>query len=156
LYIYYSFRRMALQQWKQKKGSQATAQNLIRAFENVGYQAYADNVKTICGVSGGGGVSFRAVAVTDMGSSDNPPSLPRMFKILLPLSSHWMNIGVMLSLSHGQLTAFETKCRGVPDNCLREMLSAWLKQTDPRPTKSALVDAVEMYDPSLAEKISAL
>ena len=67
-----------------------------------------------------------------------------------------MNIGVMLSLSHGHLTAIETRCKGVPDNCLREMLNDWLQQTNPRPTKSALVDAVEAYDPSLAKKISAL
>ena len=67
-----------------------------------------------------------------------------------------MNIGTMLSLKHGRLTAIETRCRGDPDNSLREMLNEWLQQIDPRPTKSALIDAVEMYNPSLAEKISAL
>ena len=67
-----------------------------------------------------------------------------------------MNIGVMLSLSHERLTAIETRCKGIPDNCLREMLNDWLKQKVPPPTKSALVDAVKMYDQSLADRISAL
>ena len=71
------------------------------------------------------------------------------------MSSQWMNIGAMLSLNHGRLTAIETRCRGAPDNCLREMLNEWLQQVNPRPTKSALVNAVETYNPSLAEKISA-
>ena len=89
-------------------------------------------------------------------SSDSPLTLPTLLKILLPVSSQWMNIGVMISLSHERLTAIETRCKGVPDNCLREMLNDWLKQKDPPPTKSALVDAVKMYDKSLADSISAL
>ena len=79
-----------------------------------------------------------------------------MLRILLPVSSQWMNIGVMLSLRQECLTAIETRCGGVPDDCLQQMLYEWLQQTNPRPTKSALVDAVEMYNPSLAKKISAL
>ena len=88
--------------------------------------------------------------------SDNPPTLPTMLRILLPVSSQWMNIGVMLSLNHGRLNAIETRCRGDPDNCLREMLYEWLQQTSPPPTKSALVEAVKVYNPSLADRISAL
>ena len=62
----------------------------------------------------------------------------------------------MLELSDGRLTAIKTRCRDVPNDCLREMLKEWLQQDNPPPTKSALVDAVEMYNPTLAEKISAL
>ena len=141
--------------WKQKMGSRATGDNLARAFETAGYQQYADDVRKICGGSGGGGSTHGSSRVTNT-SSDNPPNLPTLLRILLPVSSQWMNIGVMLSLNHGRLTAIETRCRGVPDNCLREMLNDWLQQTSPPPTKSALVDAVEMYNPSLAERISAL
>ena len=64
-----------------------------------------------------------------------------------------MNIGVLLSLDHGRLTAIEARCRGDPDNCLREMLNEWLQQVNPRPTNSALVDAVREYNPSLAETL---
>ena len=88
--------------------------------------------------------------------SNNPPTLPTMLRILLPVCSRWMNIGIMLSLDHGCLTAIKTRCRGVPDDCLREMLNEWLQQVNPPPTKSALVSAVENYNPSLAEEISTL
>ena len=36
---------------------------------------------------------------------------------------------------------------------LQEMLSEWLKQTDPLPTWSALAEAVEMVDSSKAKEI---
>ena len=39
--------------WKQKMGSRATGDNLARAFETVGYQQYAKDVKRICEESGG-------------------------------------------------------------------------------------------------------
>ena len=108
-------------------------------------------------IDGGGSAydSSGAASVTSS-TSDNPPTLPKMLKILLPMSQDWENIGTMLSLSDKHLTAIKARCKDVPDKCLKEMLSDWLKQTNPRPTKSALVDAVEMYNPSLAEKISAL
>ena len=88
--------------------------------------------------------------------SDNPPTLPTMLRILLPVCSRWMNIGTMLSLSHERLTAIKTRCSGVPDDCLREMLNDWLQQVNPPPTKSALVSAVGAYDQSLAEEIKVL
>ena len=143
--------------WKQKKGDQATGENLVKAFENIGYRGYADNVKRICKESGGGGGGGASGPANAAGSSsDAPPKLAKMFKFLLPLSTYWKNIGVLLELENANLSRIESECRGVPDNCLREMLSMWLRQVDPPPTKSALVDAVETYDPTLAQKISAL
>ena len=43
--------------WKQNKGSEATFENLIKAFEGIGYKQYADTVRRICreSPSGGGG-----------------------------------------------------------------------------------------------------
>ena len=41
-------RREALRKWKQNKGQSATFENLIRAFEGAGCQAYADSVRKIC------------------------------------------------------------------------------------------------------------
>lgn len=34
--------------WKQKKGDQATFENLIKAFEGIGYKQYADIAWRIC------------------------------------------------------------------------------------------------------------
>ena len=89
-------------------------------------------------------------------TSDNPLTLDKILKILLSLSQHWENIGTMLSLSEGCLAAIKIRCSDVPGNCLREMLTEWLKQDNPPPTKSALVKAVKIFNSSLAEKISAL
>lgn len=41
------FRRKALRLWQQKLGSDATYNELIRAFNRAGYKQYADNVKKI-------------------------------------------------------------------------------------------------------------
>ena len=109
-------------------------------------------------IGGGGGSAHGSAGAASAAStmSDNPPTLPKMLKILLPMSQDWENIGTMLSLSDKHLTAIKARCKDVPDKCLKEMLSDWLKQTNPRPTKSALVEAVGMYNPSLADEISAL
>ena len=118
---------------------------------------HTSNVFMVIIIEGGRGSAHgSAGAASAANTSDDPPNLPTLLRILLPLSSQWMNIGVMLSLNYQRLAAIETRCGGVPDNCLREMLNEWLQQTNPRPTKSALVDAVIMYNLSLAEEISAL
>ena len=68
-------------------------------------------------------------------------------------SRNWHNIGVMLGLNSGLLGNIDDKYRGNPDDCLREMLSLWLKQVNPPPTRKALAEAVEVYDPMLAKQI---
>ena len=148
---------MALMKWKQKKGDQATGENLARAFECIGYKPYADNVRRICKETGGGGGGSSATpASAANSSSDKPPKLSKLLKLLMPLSTHWRNIGVLLELEDANLGAIEDSHKGVPDNCLREMLNQWLRQSNPRPTKTALVEAVETYNPVLAQKIAAL
>ena len=44
-----SFRRAALELWKQKRGSDATYNNLIKVFETAGYKDLAEFVKRITG-----------------------------------------------------------------------------------------------------------
>jgi len=39
------------------------------------------------------------------------------------------------------------------DDCLRDMLSMWLKQIDPYPTWQSLADAVQIINPSVAQQI---
>ena len=102
--------------------------------------------------------SFNFILIGGGGLAAPTLPLPEIMMILLPMSKQWRNIGTMLSLDRDTLSAIETRCRDVPDDCLREMLSEWLEQDDPPrpPTKSALVNAVKMYNPSLAKKINAL
>ena len=42
-------RRAALEMWKQKLGSNATYNNLIKVFESAGHKDYADLVRRIAG-----------------------------------------------------------------------------------------------------------
>lgn len=85
--------------------------------------------------------------------STEPPTLSQAFRKLISLSDRWQNIGLLLGLDDDSLRRIDAEHRGVPDNCLREMLSLWLKQVDPPPTRKALTEAVEVYDPALAQKI---
>lgn len=56
--------------------------------------------------------------------------------------TQWYNIGLGLGLSLGSLEAIQCnnpKC----EDCFRDMLSKWLKKANPRPTWSALAEALE-------------
>ena len=68
-------------------------------------------------------------------------------------SDRWRNIGLLLGLDNEILRKIETEYRGIPDDCLREMLCLWLKQVNPQPSRKALAEAVEAYDPTLAKQI---
>ena len=79
--------------WKQKKGDQATGENLARAFESIGYKGYAGNVRRICQESGGGGSGGLALSGANS-SSDKLPDQSELLELLMPVSSRWRNIGV--------------------------------------------------------------
>lgn len=73
---------------------------------------------------------------------------------MLPLTSDWYNIGVLLGIKEHVLTKIEADKPSVRD-CLREMISEWLKQVDPPATWEALADAVEAFDEFKAQEIRA-
>ena len=80
--------------------------------------------------------------------------LSNVFKDLLPLAADWKNIGALLGIKEhilAKIRADETSVR----DCLREMISEWLKQVEPPPTWAALADAVENLDKSKAQEIRA-
>ena len=47
---------------------------------------------------------------------------------LIPVAANWMNIGLALRLEHYQLIDIEATHSPSNNNCLREMLSLWLKK----------------------------
>ena len=70
----------------------------------------------------------------------------------------WHLLGGSLRLKESVLAAIRAEFRDIPDNCLREMLSYWLKQVTPRPCWSAIVAALRMpivYEPQLAQTLKA-
>ena len=73
--------------------------------------------------------------------------------MLYPLATKWTDIGTLLGVSEPILDRINRERERIHD-CLREMLSEWLKQIDPVPTWKELIDAVEIADKSKAKEIS--
>ena len=83
---------------------------------------------------------------------DNKPKLKAVLKWLLPLASDWRNIGVLLDIEDPKLENIKRDEVGV-QNCLRAMLSEWIKMVDPQPNWKNLVEALESSHPNEARQI---
>ena len=62
-------------------------------------------------------------------------------------TAHWKTLGVLLGLKKGRLDCIEDQYHNVVDNCMREMLAAWLK-TNPSNTEEQLEDALKKIYPT--------
>ena len=78
--------------------------------------------------------------------------LPSALKMVFPLASEWKTLGVMLKARTEILDNIEHDYKKAHD-CLREMLSAWLKN-GPQPSWQTLAEAVELFNESLAKNIT--
>ena len=82
----------------------------------------------------------------------DPPDLKTVFRELLSLADDWLSIGTLLDVPDEILRRIkneETKTT----NCLREMLSHWLKQCNP--TWMNVIDAIKPFNKNIADKIRA-
>ena len=79
--------------------------------------------------------------------------MKHIFKELRPLESHWKSIGVFLDIDGDDLDRIESERNGVVIDCLREMLSWWLKQVNLPTTWNDLIDAVEQVDERKAKEL---
>ena len=59
------------------------------------------------------------------------------------VSNEWEDIGILLDVDDGLLRQIKTDNAGDSRACLREMLRAWLKRSNPPPTWSELKEALE-------------
>ena len=84
--------------------------------------------------------------------SGEKPKLKDVFKELLPLATQWKSIGTLLGIEDHVLNRVKADEDGVND-CLREMLSEWLRQVDPPPTWAALADVVETFNELKAQEM---
>ena len=84
--------------------------------------------------------------------SSSAPTLSPALRLVFSLSSKWKNLGVFLNLDEGTLDKIEYDNKKA-DDCLREMLSAWLKKVTPPPSWETLADAVDCFDQTVAAKI---
>jgi len=79
-------------------------------------------------------------------------TIKNTLRLLFSSADKWQNIGVFLEVPEGVLKTI-AKDNSCSQDCLREMLWAWLKQIHPRPTWKALAEAVEPIDPNLSKTI---
>ena len=71
----------------------------------------------------------------------------------MPLASNWKTVGTLLNLSDSDLDSIKADNQNQSLECLREMLSHWLRQVNPEPTWEALANAVEPINPAKAKEI---
>ena len=64
------------------------------------------------------------------GISDLMPELPGLLAELHDVAAKWYNIGLYLvpPITNGTLDTIKANCCGECGDCLREMLSCWLKE----------------------------
>ena len=67
------------------------------------------------------------------------------------VASEWEFIGIQLQLDPGELDTLKTK---EPKAALIEVLKMWLRTVDPPPTWKAIIDAVRLFNPSLATSLT--
>ena len=84
------------------------------------------------------------------------PGLKHLLKELgSKVASQWETIGIMLDIEEGLVDNIKADYKGDSNGCLREMFKVWLKRTNPEPTWSAVVSAVEVLgDQKLAKDLS--
>ena len=87
-----------------------------------------------------------------MSYTGDRPELREALIELVPLATHWKNIGVLLGVEKATLDKIK-KDEGETLDCLREMLSMWVKQISPTPTWTALADIVSKFDGQKAHEI---
>ena len=61
---------------------------------------------------------------------------------ILEARTQWYNLGLGLEITSDSLDAIELANMGKPDRCFRAMVTQWLRQDSPRPTWSALAEAL--------------
>ena len=66
--------------------------------------------------------------------------------------SEWYTLGLLLNVPQSSLSTIRTNNPDDQD-CLRETLKHWLRQTDPSPTWHELTEAMQLLDPDKAHEI---
>ena len=69
--------------------------------------------------------------------------LPLLMVALASIAYQWKHLGDQLELEYGKLEAIDGRERGIPINCMREMLVAWLKGSGGMCSKQALIIALQ-------------
>ena len=86
--------------------------------------------------------------------SDN---LPKVRALVHNACPKWYDLGLELGVKEVTLQTIKSDCNSEVEPCFREMLSAWLKMTNPRPSWEGLIAALKqpyIKCEELADKVS--
>ena len=75
--------------------------------------------------------------------TDVDSHLPLLMVTLTDIAYQWEHLGTQLGLKYGELEAIDRSKRGIPMNCMREMLAAWLQGSGGMCSKQALITALQ-------------
>ena len=78
------------------------------------------------------------ISLTDVDSH-----LRLLMGALASIAYQWEHLGDQLGLKYGKLKAIDRSKRGIPMDCMREMLAAWLQGSGGACNKQALITALQ-------------
>ena len=98
------------------------------------------------------GYTFQSSSISSQNLLLQKPTLKDLTsELYTTVASEWRFIGIQLQLKSGELDTFKTK---EDKAALIEVLEMWLKTVDPPPTWKAIIDAVRLFNPSLATSLT--
>lgn len=69
--------------------------------------------------------------------------LRELVSLLHDARASWESIATQLGLSQGDVDAIAKKFNHDPKDCLRDVITMWLKEVDPAPTREQLARALQ-------------
>ena len=75
--------------------------------------------------------------------TDIDSHLALLMVALTDIAYQWEHLGTQLGLKYGKLKAIDINKRGIPIDCMREMLAAWLRGSGGVCSKQALKTALQ-------------
>jgi uncharacterized protein Yka (UPF0111/DUF47 family) len=75
-----------------------------------------------------------------------------LLKELSEVAAEWEDIGMLLNLNEGSLNTIKGDFPNQSKKCFREMIKLWLKQINPCPSWSAIIEVLEVLEHQLLAK----
>ena len=92
--------------------------------------------------------AFIIIIISDSASDFNttalltPENMREVLDLTFPYRAKWRQIGIQLGIDIGKIDAIEANRRMVED-CLTDLISHWLRNTKPKPTRGVLTAVLQ-------------
>ena len=74
----------------------------------------------------------------------SPNNAKEVLNLMWDFRSRWKFVGIELGIDMSTLDAIDRDYRKA-DDCLTELITKWLRRTNPKPTRSAITKALESH-----------